>query len=161
MSTFLQIVAWTPLVFWQPQPVMARDWYKQRKDQIMGAPPGWLFGVAWSIIYILIIAAAVTFFGNSDQFVAAFVLYLINLVLNKSWAPLFFDAGALGLAAWVVVGMIGTQIAILVLMGIEEAWTSFGLYIPYLLWCVYALYLNVEFWRLEPLSVQVKYRVRR
>ena len=161
MSTFLQIVAWTPLVFWQPQPVVVRKWYDARKSRVAGAPPGWLFGVVWTILFLLIVAAAVTFFGNSEEHVAAFVLFLVNLALNKAWSPLFFGAGSLGLAAWVVVGMIATQVAVLVLMGMANSWTSFGLYIPYAIWTLYALVLNVQFWLKEPRADRIRYQVRR
>lgn len=148
MSVFLQIVAWGVAIYYQPQTTNARDVYSQRtkEGQISGTPPGWLFGIAWAILYGLMTATAVIFFGNSDEQVGAFVVFLVNIVLNKIWSPVFFGAGMLGLAAWIIVAMIGTEIAFLVLVGVAKAWVPFGLYLPYLIWSVYALALNVQFW---------------
>lgn len=163
-SVFIQIVAWTTFVYWQIYDNSSgnvRKWYNSRKASVTFAPPGWLFGIAWFILYGLIVATAVTFFGDSDDQVAVYVLFFINIVLNKVWSPVFFGQRQLGVAAWIIVAMLGTEIAVLVLIGLAQQWLSFGLYLPYVLWTAFALALNVAFWQTRPTNVKVRARVQR
>jgi len=149
MSTFIQIVAWSAFVFWQPSGYNgagSRRWYEKESSGIVGAPPGWLFGIVWSLLYALIVATAVLYFDNSTAFVTSYVLFLVNLVFNKMWVPIFFGLQWTGVALFVILLMIGTGVTVLVLMGLNDNWLAFGLYLPYILWCCYALILNVQFY---------------
>jgi len=127
--------------------------YQQRKGMIRGSPPGWVFGVAWSVLYGLISAAGFLYWLNYPAITstrnAILILFFINLVLNKIWTPLFFGANRKGLAFFDLVLTLGTSIAVVVLFGIEQAWLSFGLYIAYPVWLLYAGYLNLQWWRLN------------
>src|SRR5271166_3619372 len=56
-------------------------------------PPNWLFGPAWTVIFILIAASGVIAWEraeNSDVRARLIVLFAINGVLNVLWSPLFF-----------------------------------------------------------------------
>ena len=56
-------------------------------------PPNWLFGPAWTVIFILIAAAGVVAWESAENPTARFrlvTLFLINGVLNLLWSPLFF-----------------------------------------------------------------------
>jgi tryptophan-rich sensory protein len=57
-------------------------------------PPGWAFGVAWTILYILMglaLAMVIHARGARGRGVAI-ILFLVQLLLNLAWSPLFFRA---------------------------------------------------------------------
>ena len=110
------------------------------------SPPMWLFPVVWSILYVLmgIAAGLIVREPKSEERTAALRLYYIQLVLNLLWPVVFFRFGLLTVAAiWLVV-LIGA---------ILRTWQMFRrlsstagwLLVPYLVWCLFALYLNIGF----------------
>lgn len=115
------------------------------------APPAWLFGPAWSVLYTLMaIAAWLTWrrasFGSGRR---ALTLFIAQLIPNAAWSWLFFV---------VHTGRYSTlDIAILWLL-IAATLAAFArlerrgalLLVPYLLWVSYALALNIAVWRLNP-----------
>jgi tryptophan-rich sensory protein len=73
-----------------------RDWYDEL-DRAPWNPPGWVFGPAWTVLYILMVVAAwlVARTGLDQRSVQiALVLYLAQLALNLAWSLLFFGARA-------------------------------------------------------------------
>lgn len=59
-------------------------------------PPNWLFGPAWTVLYVLMGIASYMVWKSSDRtdrvYVAAMSMYGIQLVLNWIWTPIFFAA---------------------------------------------------------------------
>lgn len=113
-----------------------------RLDKPPLAPPGWLFPVAWSILYILMGVAA-GLVGRTDRpgRMGALRLYYIQLVVNILWPVIFFRFELLSVAlVWLAL------LVVLVLL----TWRRFRglssvagwLLVPYLAWCLFALYLN-------------------
>ena len=76
-------------------------------------PPGWLFGVAWTILYILMgLALAIVLHARGAKGRGpAIVLFLVQLLMNLAWSPLFFRAHQVGsalaliLILWVIGGL--------------------------------------------------------
>ena len=108
------------------------------------SPPGWLFPVAWSILYLLMgYASWRVFFSPADngQIRSALTVYLIQLFFNFCWSILFFRFGlywfAFGwlMALWVLI------LCSLVLFGRIDR-TAGWLLVPYILWVSFAAYLN-------------------
>lgn len=108
------------------------------------SPPGWVFPVVWTILYLLMGYAAyrITQSGADPQEIKkAQRIYLAQLVLNFLWSPVFFGLNRYMLA-----------FLILVAMWILIYWTMIrfskldklagDLLIPYLLWVTFAGYLN-------------------
>lgn len=60
-------------------------------DQPSWAPPSWLFGPAWGVLYVLI-AVAGWLVWRRFGFDRAVQLWVVQLVLNALWSPLFFGA---------------------------------------------------------------------
>lgn len=113
------------------------------------APAGWVFGVVWPILYALIVASHYTYWHDGSHHTTLYhvvlVLFLVNLLLNKTWSPLFFR-GRQPKAAMVVLVLTGlTAVALAVLTAIDGIWLSFGLLLPYIVWLAYATYLNQAF----------------
>lgn len=147
-DVFLQIIAWFTFIMWQwYYSTDTRGWYAKISAKVPLTPPGWLFGVVWPILYVLITAAAVVYFSSSSPTVQVFVVFVVNILLNKAWSAVFFGMKRLLLGAFVIAAMIGTEIAVLSLWVVEDAWISFGLYLPYVVWTVFALYLNVAIYQ--------------
>ena len=109
------------------------------------APPGWLFPVVWSILYVLmgIAAGLVQTSGDKDSGGALF-LYYLQLAINFVWSPLFFGLGWIGFAAvWLAL----LTVAVAATKGRFATISPVAgrLLLPYFIWCVFALYLNLGF----------------
>lgn len=121
-------------------------------------PPGWLFGPVWLILYGLIAASGYLYWDESVPSTLRDVLlafYFINLVLNKIWTPLFFDQGRRKWAFFIIILILLTAITVTVLLAIEGFWLSFGLYIPYPIWVLFASYLNLQFIRMDATTTTI------
>lgn len=106
-------------------------------------PPNWLFGPAWTTIYILLAISAITVYrkstGKSRRTLMA--LYAMNGILNLAWTWIFFQghspvwAGIDIIALWLTIAglMIGTW---------RVARSASLLLLPYILWVSFASALN-------------------
>lgn len=115
------------------------------------SPPGWVFPVVWSALYLLMGAASFLVWkadAPQAEKTRALVLYGVQLAVNFAWPLLFFRAGLYGFAlVW---------LALLLFLVIETAF-AFGcidrravwLLTPYLLWLLFAAYLNAGVWLLN------------
>jgi tryptophan-rich sensory protein len=115
------------------------------------APPAWLFGPVWSVLYILIgVAAWLVWRTNGFSGAAtALKLFVIQLLANALWTWLFFvwHLGAISVA----------EIALLWLL-IAATLVAFWrlhrfaalLLLPYLAWVSFASALTFSLWRLNP-----------
>ena len=114
-------------------------------------PPGWLFGVAWTILYILLGLALAMILAEppSDRRRTALVLFFVQLALNFAWSPIFFAGHDIRLAAIVIFVMLaiaasagGQFFRIRPLAG--------ALMTPYLAWLCFAATLNTSIYTLNP-----------
>lgn len=111
------------------------------------APPGWLFGPVWSVLYGLI-AISGWLVWRRVGWTHALWVYLAQLALNAAWTPLFFGAGRYGLAFLDIV-------ALWLLIGVTVVWfgrisrVAAALLLPYWGWVSYAAALNLAIWRLN------------
>jgi len=115
------------------------------------APPPFVFGPVWSLLYFLMSVAAWLVWRKAGFAGARFalLLYLLQLALNALWSWLFFG-WHLGAAAF----------ADVVLLAVCIAWTTAafrrvqvlaaGLLLPYLFWVCFAAALNYAIWQLNP-----------
>ena len=109
------------------------------------SPPGWVFPVVWTVLYVLMGVAAGLVAGSRDiHRDKALTRYYIQLAINVLWPMLFFRFELLTVAAvWLA----------LLVVAVYVTWQWFRcisvpagrLLIPYLLWCLFALYLNIGF----------------
>ena len=120
--------------------------YKWRTDaNVPLQPPGWVFALAWTVLYGLISASwiiALYRFVGSDTDVAIYALYVANIVLNKLWTVVAGDYGSSVWAFPIIILILGSGTAIAVLLGVQSLWLSFGLFLPYVLWLAVATYWN-------------------
>lgn len=114
------------------------------------APPGWVFPLAWALLYAAM-AAAMWFVlraqGRDRKLLLG--LYAAQLAVNLVWPYLFFTQQALGLAffwlmlLWMLAGIMLYQF-------FRESRAAGWLVVPYQLWLTFAAVLNFCIARLNP-----------
>ena len=112
------------------------------------APPGWLFGPVWTVLYVLMGVAAWLVWRRAGWSGAsgALSLFLVQLVCNAAWSWIFFAwrSGALAFADIVllIVLIVATMLAFARVHGLAAL-----LLLPYLAWVVFATALTYAIWR--------------
>ena len=115
------------------------------------SPPGWVFPVVWTILYILMgIASAlvITSGGESDQISRAIAVYALQLAVNFFWSIFFFNFGWYLFSFWWLVLLWGL-IALCIVLFYRLSKTAAYLMYPYLLWVTFAGYLNFSIYNLN------------
>lgn len=108
------------------------------------SPPGWVFPVVWTILYALMGIGAAKIYqappsGNRSL---GLNLFVVQLVVNFFWSPLFFNLRAYGFAfVWLLLLWGLVLWMSLVFRKVDP--TAAKLQIPYLLWLTFAAYLNL------------------
>lgn len=111
------------------------------------APPAFLFPVVWTVLYLLMGFAAYLVYQSGDQDRGkALRLYLLQLAFNVLWQFWFFRLGWRGFALVWLIALIALIVWMMWRFRMIEPVTLW-LLLPYLLWCLFAAYLNAGyFW---------------
>lgn len=106
------------------------------------APPGWVFPVVWTLLYIAMATAVwLGLRSGSPARLKALALYIAQLAVNLLWPVIFFLQQALGLAfVWLV--LLWALAAILTAWLFQLSRPAGWLMIPYLAWITFAGVLN-------------------
>ena len=120
------------------------NWYQQLvKPQ--WAPPSWLFGPVWSVLYTLIAVSfsyvGYLFFTKKIPFIVV-LPFLLNIIFNLAFTPLQFGLKSNLLAAVDIVLVLATLIWALHAIYPYAKWVTF-INIPYLLWVCFAAVLQL------------------
>ncbi|MGI6070587.1 MAG: TspO/MBR family protein [Blautia sp.] len=107
------------------------------------APPGWVFPVVWTILYLLMgIAAYLVYLSDSEEKYSALRIYGVQLLVNMVWPLLFFRFEAYLLAfTWLILLWYLIKVTTKQFYQIDK--TAGKLMVPYLLWVTFAGYLNL------------------
>lgn len=110
------------------------------------SPPGWVFPIAWVILYALMGIASYLIYeesrGKGEEKREALFFYGLQLLVNFIWSPIFFRFEAYWVAVIVLVVLIA--LVIVTMLKFKKLYPSaFYLLIPYLIWLLFALYLNI------------------
>jgi len=116
------------------------------------APPGWLFGPVWSVLFLMMAVAVWLVWRVQPVHPSRSValgLFVAQLAANALWSWLFF-AWHLGAAAFAEVLLLwlliaGTGVAFWRIKPLAGL-----LLVPYLLWVTFAAALNWALWRANP-----------
>ena len=114
-------------------------------------PPGWVFPVAWTTLYILmgVALALVLDARDAPKRGLAIALFAAQFLLNLAWSPLFFGLHQVRIALVVVISM-ALIVAILIPLFRRIRPLAGWLLLPYLVWLCLATALNWEIARLNP-----------
>lgn len=130
---------------------MPGDWYRSLNKPTW-TPPDWLFGPAWTILYLLI-AVAGWLVWKSAGFGPALAVWTLNLAFNAAWSWLMFGRRQITAALVDALGMLVTIVAFMIL-----AWpsseTATWLFAPYLAWVMFAATLNTSIMLRNPAVAQ-------
>ncbi len=113
------------------------------------SPPSFLFPIVWTILYILMgISSYIIYSSDSQNKGKAIKTYAIQLFFNFFWSIIFFGFSQYLLAfVWLII------LIIFIIIMIGQFYTikplAAYLQIPYLLWCLFAAYLNFTIYRLN------------
>jgi tryptophan-rich sensory protein len=155
LNTVLSLVGWLLLCFAAAAlgaiaSANAPEFYAQLARPAW-APPAWLFGPVWAVLYLLMAIAAWLVWRERGFRGApvAIGLFTIQLGLNSLWSWLFFawHLGALSFVEIVVLwGLIlATTVAFWRVRPLSGA-----LLLPYFAWVTFAAALNYAIWQLNP-----------
>ncbi|MFW6143719.1 MAG: TspO/MBR family protein [Patescibacteria group bacterium] len=125
------------------------SWY-QSLNKPAFTPPSWLFGPAWTILYIL---TAVAFYliwtkTNFETHKTAFIVFFAQLILNALWSIIFFGLKQ-PFFALIEIAVLWTAILFTLIKFYQVNKTAGLLLIPYLLWVTFATALNFAIWQLN------------
>ena len=110
------------------------------------SPPRILFPIVWSILYIMMgISIALIIHSTKRKCLVCINLFAVQMIVNFLWSLLFFYLRS------PLLGLI--DIIILDILVIAYTWRSYNvnrvsayLFIPYVLWLLFATYLNGYIW---------------
>ena len=114
------------------------------------SPPGWVFPVVWTVLFVLMgIAAYLVWMRDSTGRNDALALYGAQLFFNFFWTLIFFNLQNYALAFFWLLAL-WLLILLCTLRFFKEVPAAGWLMVPYLVWVAFAGYLNAGVWLLNP-----------
>ena len=115
-------------------------WYSQLIKSNYN-PPDWIFAPVWTTLYLMMTLAIWFFWHSKNRDMNTIYIYFIHIVFNTTWSIVFFGLHQILFALIVLLALI-FLIIILIIRFKRVNLVSYYLMIPYLLWTLYALFLN-------------------
>ena len=106
-------------------------------------PPDWVFAPVWTTLYLFMTIAIWKFWHSKNRDIDTIYIYIVHLIFNTTWSIVFFVFHQIFLALLILIILIAL-IIILMQRFNKINLISYYLMIPYLLWCFYALILNLS-----------------
>jgi benzodiazapine receptor len=126
-------------------------WYQGLKKPAFN-PPNWLFGPAWTVLYLLMAVAAFLIWKqglNAPGIKLALLVFLVQLALNALWSILFFGLRS-PLAGFVDIVVLWLAILATIILFFRVLPAAGILLLPYIGWVTFAAVLNAAVLRLNP-----------
>ncbi len=126
-----------------------RDWYPTLRKPAW-TPPSWVFGPAWTTLYLLMALAAWLVWRRAGWAASRIPLglFALQLLFNAAWSGLFFTLRSPG-SAFVDIVLLWCAIAATLWAFGRVSSLAAGLLVPYLAWVTYAATLNGAIWRMN------------
>ena len=112
------------------------------------APPGWLFPVAWSLLYAAMSVSLWLMLRTDEPTRGILVLYALQLAVNLVWPFIFFTMQAFGLAFWWLILLLALVVWLMIRAFQVTPVAGWHL-VPYAAWCTFAAVLNFAVARLN------------
>jgi tryptophan-rich sensory protein len=109
------------------------------------APPNWLFGPVWTVLYVIIaVSFGSVFYAVFTKQLPAMVMlpFVLNIIFNALFTPIQFGLKNLPLASLDILLVLGTLIWAMVVIYPYMRWVAL-VNIPYLLWVLFATVLQI------------------
>ena len=123
----------------------------QKNKKVFFQPPGYVFGIVWTILYLLLGIYLYRILNSSNKLLL--LIFAINLIFNMCWTPVVNNMRMYNTGIYILGLLILTTLMLIVL---ENDTTNKALLVPYITWLLFALLLNIELSRLYK-SNQVRY----
>jgi tryptophan-rich sensory protein len=124
-------------------------WYAGLKRPWL-TPPDWVFAPVWTILYLMIALSMFLFLKKyrSQNGYGIYLLMVLHLISNFAWTGLFFGMKAPGLALLDILFM-DLSLWFMAWFFWKTDRASSVLLWPYMLWLLFATYLNASFYLLN------------
>jgi len=124
-------------------------WYVGLQRSIL-TPLNYIFPIAWTALYIMIATAGWLLWSNKDlkhsiAIKTSKIFYILQIILNWLWSPLFFYYHFTGVALLCIILIISFT-TIVIYKAYNELSLASILLIPYVAWSSFACYLNFYIW---------------
>lgn len=125
------------------------SWYDGLNKSTLNPPPV-LFAIVWPILYALlgVVGWSIWHLRDNPYRQPALWFYAIQLIMNWAWTPLFFQLHWTGFALGWIIMLVYMTIAAIYFIYLQNIWLSM-LLVPYLIWLLFATYLNGVIWLLN------------
>jgi translocator protein len=111
-------------------------------------PPGWVFPVTWTLLYLFMSYAAMRVAGLPDSG-QALAFWAMQIAFNTLWTPIFFGLRRMR-TALIVIGLLWLSVAATCAAFWQIDALAGALLLPYLLWVSIAFALNLSVLRRNP-----------
>jgi len=111
-------------------------------------PPGWVYGIVWSMLYMLIAIVALWVFNqeNKDRYWLALLSILcVNLIANGLWCYIFFYKRLIFLGFIDCLVVLITAFLLMIMISRKSRYVAL-LLVPYVVWMMLASYQNYLVW---------------
>jgi tryptophan-rich sensory protein len=123
------------------------EWY-QSLNKPTWVPANNVFAPIWSILYLFIALVGFLLWRQIETYKYLFFLWLLQLILNALWSPIFFGLQA-PIVALLDILILDIAVLILLVELNQKNRTAMFLLLPYLVWIIFASALNFEIVRLN------------
>lgn len=123
-------------------------WYENLTRPFL-SPPRWVFAPVWGFLYLTIFISFILYFLKKDKNkLKGYIYFSIQIILNLLWTPAFFGAKNILLALIIII-----LLDIFLILTIKNFYPvskiASILLIPYLIWTLFATYLNFSYFILN------------
>ena len=124
-------------------------WYATLQSPRL-TPPDWLFGPVWTVLYVMIAISIFLFIRKykSANGYEIYILIVLHLIFNFAWTGIFFRLKSPGLAL-IDILLLDISLVLMIRYFWQTDVVSSILLWPYLIWVLFATYLNASFYILN------------
>ena len=124
-------------------------WYETLQRPRL-TPPDWVFGPVWTLLYVMIAVSIFLFIRKykSENSYGIYALIVLHLIFNFSWTGIFFGLKAPGLAL-IDILLLDISLVLMIRYFWQTDVVSSIMLWPYLIWVLFATYLNASFYILN------------
>ena len=125
------------------------DWYARLQKPAWN-PPNWIFGPVWTALYTIMAVTAWLVWkrGGFAGQRRALLFFLLQLIFNALWSPLFFGLKSPALA-FVDIALLWLTLSATLVVFWRTSGMAGALLVPYLAWVSFAAALNYALWQLN------------
>lgn len=125
------------------------EWFHSLNKPFLN-PPDWVFTPVWTILYIMMAISFILFIkgGMNKQKRLPLIFFIVQLLLNLAWMPVFFWMQSI-LGALIIIVFMWIFTLLTIIFFFRHSKMASLLLIPYLIWISFAFYLNFSYYVLN------------